>query len=88
MPRYFFHVRDGRNLDDQTGTEFPDIYAAQSEAIRYSGELLKDMGARFWNATEWRLEVTDENGTVLFVLRFSAEERGLAPGEENGPEIR
>ena len=36
MPRYFFHVHDGRSFRDDTGTEFPDIYAAQAEAIRYS----------------------------------------------------
>jgi hypothetical protein len=33
------------------------------------------MGARFWNGTEWKLEVTDDQGRTLFILRFSAEER-------------
>ena len=32
------------------------------------------MGARFWDGTEWKLEVADERGQILFVLRFSAEE--------------
>ena len=80
MPRYFFNIQDGRNIVDHTGTELPDIYAAQNEAIRYSGELLQEMGAKFWNETEWILRVSDENGRVLFVLRFSAEERNVVPG--------
>ncbi|MBM6583795.1 hypothetical protein ILT44_26695 [Microvirga sp. BT689] len=75
MPRYFFHILDGYSVRDTEGTELPDIYAAQDQAIRTSGEILRDMGAEFWNGTEWKLEVTDESGQILFVLRFSAEER-------------
>ena len=79
MPRYFFHVTDGYSARDTEGTELPDIYAAQDQAIRTSGEILRDMGAEFWNGTEWTLEVTDESDQILFVLRFSADER-LDPG--------
>jgi len=75
MPRYFFHVYDGFSSLDQDGTEFPDIYTAQAQAIRTSGEILRDMGAKFWNGTAWKLEVADERGDTLFVLRVSAEER-------------
>ena len=74
MPRYFFHCYDGYSTIDREGTELPDIYRAQAEAIRLSGELLRDMGAKFWNGTRWTLEVTDERGEVLFALRFSAQE--------------
>ena len=75
MPRYFFHVYDGSSSPDTDGTELPDIYTAQAEAIRTSGEILRDMGAEFWNGTEWTLEVTDESDQILFVIRFSADER-------------
>ena len=50
MPRYFFHVQDGSSSPDTDGTELPDIYTAQAQAIRTSGEILRDMGAKFWNA--------------------------------------
>ena len=75
MPRYFFHVYDGYSSLDQDGTKFPDIYTAQAQAIRTSGEILRDMGAQFWDGAAWRLEVADARGQVLFVLHFSAEER-------------
>ena len=75
MPRYFFHVIDGYSTRDMDGTELPNIYAAQHMAIRTSGEILRDMGAKFWDGTEWTMEVADERGQVLFILRFSAEER-------------
>ena len=74
MPRYFFHVIDGYSAPDIEGTELRDIYTAQDQAIRTSGEILRDMGAKFWNGTEWKLEVADEQGQVLFMLRFSSEE--------------
>jgi hypothetical protein len=86
VPRYFFDVHDGTDVRDLDGTELPDMYIAQAEAIRMSGEILREMGANFWDGTEWRLEVTDESGKVLFVLRFSAEERPLVdPSSSNPP---
>ncbi len=75
MPRYFFNVYDGYSSLDQDGTELPDIYTAQNEAIRLSGEILREEGGKFWNGTEWKLEVTDVSGAVLFVLQFSAHEK-------------
>jgi len=44
MQRYYFHLKDGRLSLDEEGTEFPDIQAARREAIRYSGEVLRDGG--------------------------------------------
>jgi hypothetical protein len=78
MPRYFFHVIDGYTARDTDGTDLPDIYAAQEQAIHMSGEILRDMGGKFWNGTEWKLEVADEYGQILFVLRFSAEEQPVS----------
>ena len=74
MPRYFFHIEDGSSSRDEDGTELPDIYTAQAEAVRLSGEVLRDMGAKFWDGTEWRLIVTDKSDSVFFMLRFSADE--------------
>jgi hypothetical protein len=87
VPRYFFHVTDGYSDRDDEGTQLPDIYAAQHEAVRTSGEILRDMGAKFWDGTEWKLEVTDEQGQILLTLRFSAEEHPAltAPSPDPGP---
>ena len=86
MPRYFFNVYDGQSALDEDGMVFSDIYVAQAQAIRMSGELLREMGLRFWDGTEWRLEVTDDKGNVLLVLRFSAEER-LLPHDPSTPTL-
>jgi len=44
MPRYYFNLKDGRESLDDVGSEFPDIHAARREAVRYSGEVLRDGG--------------------------------------------
>ena len=80
MPRYFFHVDDGFSTKDAEGTKLPDIFAAQEQAIGLSGELLREMGAKFWNGTAWSLTVTDETERVLFILRFSADEGTAVDG--------
>jgi hypothetical protein len=81
MPRYFFHVHDGCSTRDNDGTELPDIFAAQEEAIRLSGELLSEIGGKFWNGAEWSLEVTDQTERVLFRLRFSADKGTVIDGD-------
>jgi hypothetical protein len=73
MPRYFFHVADGADLPDHEGTILADVAMARAEAITTAGALLKDRGATFWGAGEWRMTVVDEAGATVCLLRFSAE---------------
>ncbi|WP_424140091.1 DUF6894 family protein [Roseomonas chloroacetimidivorans] len=72
VPRYHFHVRDGRTPPDSKGTELPDLMAARIEAARYGGELLVEHARTFWNEGEWVIEVTDSTGLTLFTLAFTA----------------
>ena len=48
----------------------------RSEAVRLTGEILRDMGGRFWRHPEWTLTVTDETGAEVLGLRVSANEPG------------
>lgn len=74
MPRYFFHVHDGREYPDHDGTELPDLQAARVEAAKLAGRLMSDAPAEFWNAGEWTVEVKDDRGQVRLVLSFSAKD--------------
>jgi|1186.fasta_scaffold488495_2 Domain of unknown function (DUF6894) len=51
MSRYFSISMTAAQLDSE-GTELRDIYAAQEEALRLSGELLREMDGKFWNGEE------------------------------------
>jgi hypothetical protein len=72
MPRYHFHVVDGRDYTDLQGTELPDLDAARAEALRFTGALLSDGDKGFWDGAEWSMRVTDHEDLTLFELRFLA----------------
>lgn len=72
MPIFHFNVHDGISIPDQDGHELPDLDAARREAIDLSGQLIREMGAAFWTGEEWRMDVTDHNGMILFSLAFFA----------------
>lgn len=79
MPCYHFNVYDGRSSVDDDGTEYPDATFARREAIRYAGAILEDEAARLAVGEEWRLEVTDSIGFILFCLSFTVTEAPAIP---------
>jgi hypothetical protein len=74
MPKYFFVVRRGDKTSDHSDAiEFPDIGAVQLEAIKSTGEILRDLDYPLEAGSEWRMEVADEARKPLFSLRVIAE---------------
>src|SRR4028118_2395016 len=53
MPRYFFHVNDGVDSPDLSGTEFPGPDEARSEAVVACGETLRSLDGTFWGSRGW-----------------------------------
>jgi hypothetical protein len=74
VPRYFFHVHDSVDIIDQEGTEFPSPEEARGEAVVTAGEILRDVGRKFWDRPEWRMWVTDEAGETVCAIKFSGEQ--------------
>jgi len=70
MPFFHFNVYDGISLPDLDGHELPGLDSARIEAVKLSGNLIREMGPGFWSGDEWRLEVTDAEGLILFTLTF------------------
>lgn len=68
MPQYHFHHADGQRDYDPDGVELPNDEAAQIEAVRYAGSVLKDNPKAIWYHGTWRVEVTDSNNVLLFTL--------------------
>jgi len=71
---YHFHVHDGYELPDREGHELPDLAAARRFAVMLGGELIRDHADAFWEHRDWRMDVTDADGLMLFALHFSAVE--------------
>lgn len=86
MPRYFFHVIDGKSDRDGIGTEFADLYAAQDQAVRAAGEAIRDLGGQLFDHSHWKMEVNDDAGKMLFTLTLSVEE-ALGEAVETRPGV-
>jgi hypothetical protein len=73
MPKYFFHVMDGRATVDLEGVDLADVSAARDEAIKTAGTILAEEGMTFWKGREWNMTVADEKGSTVFSLKFQAD---------------
>ena len=76
MPRYHFNVYDGHSTPDADGTDLTSAPHARLEAVRLAGRILSDEAKHVMLADEWRMEVTDPTGLIVFridvLLRESA----------------
>ena len=74
MARYFFHIQNGQEVPDETGTLLNSIADVRREAMMTVSDVLRGYEDEPWKRTDWSLRVTDEAGTSLFTLRFSMKE--------------
>jgi len=68
MPRYFFNTANGHVERDTEGEELRNGDAAQGLAVRYLGDILRDNPPDIWGDGEFRVDVTDEAGLILYSL--------------------
>ncbi len=73
MVRYHFNIRDGEYIPDFEGSVLPTLGHAQREAIRLAGYTLMTEPRQFWDGGEWFVEVTLDDDTLVFRVRFQAE---------------
>ena len=73
MPRFSFHVSQGRFSHPAITTSFENSDAARHEALSICADLGRDLFTGLAFDSAWRMEVTDDNGTPIFRLRLSAE---------------
>lgn len=84
MPRYYFHIHDGRSIIDTDGTVLDDTAQARRMAIRMSGRYFDKEADLVSLGEEWRMEVTDERGLILFRLDFVVT-AAASVGSASGP---
>lgn len=72
MQTFIFETDAGTKGPQRVDIELPDVRAAQIEAVRYLGELLRDDGAEFWKDELATMTVSDDQGLCLFRLDLSA----------------
>ena len=57
MPRYFFHVHDGRDIPDEEGIELASPDEARNQAVDCIWRDAEGLGWRFLESNEWVLTV-------------------------------
>jgi hypothetical protein len=73
MSRYFFDMVDGWLSRDPEGSEFPDMKAARSRAIKMAAEILRAESEDFEHPHAWSFIVRDERGEAVFRLQVRGE---------------
>ena len=64
-------VHDGIADIDRTDVELADWQEARLVAIQHAGAISKDDSRRLALGEDWRMDVTDETGLILFQIDFS-----------------
>jgi hypothetical protein len=59
------------NIPDCHGTDLPNLWAARRE-VMLAGRVLLDGPDKFWESTDWHVDVTNAAGLILVRLDFSA----------------
>ena len=80
MPRYHFNVYDGPAEMDVDGSELSNVQQARIEALRLAGVIIHDAATRANFGEEWRVEVTDDTGLMLFRMDFVVAELAMRAG--------
>ena len=68
---FLFNVYDGRSLLDNDGWNFSSTDEVREAAECLAGAILKDDAAKIACGGDWRTEVTDQTGMILFRLDFT-----------------
>jgi hypothetical protein len=71
---YFFRVfTDGIERHRSEGIAFPSKEEAWQEASTSSGEILREMDGKMHVGMDWRMDVSNAAGDVLYRLSFKTE---------------
>ncbi len=73
MSRYFFDIVDGWLSRDTEGSEFPNVKAARSRAIKMAAEVLRGQADDFDHPHAWSFTVRDDRGEAVFRLQVKGE---------------
>jgi hypothetical protein len=78
MRRYFFDVRDGEFIPDDTGADFATLRAARLQAVAMAGAMLSEDPGKFLDGDDWQIELRDESGLIFFTFAFVGTESPAA----------
>lgn len=72
MARYHLALRTDTHVREALDVDRDDLTALRVELARFVGDLLKDHAEQIWADEDWRVDVTDERGPILYVMEIIA----------------
>jgi hypothetical protein len=78
MSIYHIALRTGSHVRETVEIEKESYLAVRVEVAAFVGELLRDHANQVWADEDWRVDVTDEQGLILFVMHIAAIETSAA----------
>lgn len=72
MAKYNIELRSAGQVWETVPVEMEDVEKLRIEMAEFVGELLKDHAHKIWADQDWRVDVTDETGLILYVMHISA----------------
>ncbi|GGD99665.1 hypothetical protein GCM10011515_19380 [Tsuneonella deserti] len=66
--RYFFNLAGAVQDPDNVGVELESLSDARIEAVRFAGRYLRDRPEVVWLGDEFRIEVMNASGLILFTF--------------------
>lgn len=72
MAAYHINIRTESHIADSLEVAMDDLTELRLELARFVGELLRDHAEQIWVDEDWRIDVTDEAGAILYVLHIAA----------------
>jgi hypothetical protein len=72
MPVFHFQVRTDSHVLITEPLELANTTEARIEAAKRTGDLLRAHADQIWVDEDWRIDVTDAQGLILFVLHIAA----------------
>ena len=72
MPRYHIGLRSETHLSEHLVVERDDLTALRVELAVFVGDLLRKHADQIWEDQDWRVDVTDDSGLILYAMEISA----------------
>lgn len=72
MARYNIELRTVDRVWDTVSVETEDVEGLRIELAQFVGELLREHAREIWEDRDWRVDVTDEVGLILYAMNISA----------------
>ena len=71
MPKYRIALRTESVVSDTVDVEHEELTDLRIEVAKFVGQLLQDHANEIWIDEDWRVDVTDDAGLILYVMHLS-----------------